>query len=139
MLEGLLGKHWSEEQQLYRTENNLATSGRKWAQLIIRRLWKIAWDLWSHRNMEAHKNDSQIQRDQLIVQVHHEFDIGHQGYQDLKKVFTSEEQGKVISGNIQYLQCWLRMVQARRQRILRKQEESTDIQQMRTTMRQFLL
>ena len=138
-LEGIIGKHWSEEQQFYRTTNNLATSGTKWARLIIRKLWKIAWDLWSNRNNEAHKNDDQNLMTQLLQQVQHEFDLGIQGHQELQPYFTVQAKDSVLKGNTQYIQGWLRNISARRQRLLRKQEDSADIQQMRQTLRQFLI
>jgi hypothetical protein len=43
--EGTIGKHWSETQHIYKNQNNLATSGQKWTRLVIRKLWKIAWEI----------------------------------------------------------------------------------------------
>jgi hypothetical protein len=51
-LEGILGRHWTDEQNIYHSEVSQATSGKKWAHLVIRKLWRIAWDLWEHRNAE---------------------------------------------------------------------------------------
>jgi hypothetical protein len=84
ILEGILGKHWGEEQTLYKEQDNLATSGQKWAHLVIRRLWKIAWELWQHRNKEAHKNDTSIQLENLLQQVRQEMERGTQGIQSLQ-------------------------------------------------------
>jgi hypothetical protein len=69
IMEGVMGKHWAEEQEWYRQQNPEVTSGHKWAQLVIRRLWKITWDLWQHRNEMDHKNDQQLELSQLQAQA----------------------------------------------------------------------
>ena len=113
-------------------------SGQKWAHLTIRKLWKIAWDIWDHRNQEAHKHDTQLEMDNLLRQAQNEIEIGARGQQDLQHFLSQEEQYKVLRGNAQYIQCWLRSVQARRSREHRRQQTSSDFSRMRHTLRQFL-
>jgi hypothetical protein len=99
IMEGVMGQHWAEEQEWYKQQHPEAKSGQQWAQLVIRRLWKIAWDLWQHRNEMEHKNDQQLELAQLQVQAKTEIEIGHRGYTSLKFLFTSDVVEKVIKGN----------------------------------------
>ena len=139
IIEGTLGKHWSEEQNMYKTQDHDATSGQKWAHLVIRRLWKIAWDVWQHRNEAAHCNDTQALRDILLRQVQDEFDTGIAGIRELQPFLQIHTKDTVLRSNNQYLQSWLRSVKARRTRDIRKQTTSTEFDQMRQTLRQFLI
>jgi hypothetical protein len=138
ILEGTLGRHWEDEQTHFAETNSSATSGRRWAHLVIRKLWKIAWEMWLHRNAQAHRNDSIETLQQSLQLVQQELDKGTQGYQELKHFFTSEEKERVLQGNLTYVTCWLRAVQSRRLRRTRHQAQSSEFNQMRNTLRQFL-
>ena len=133
-----LFSHQINQQTLYKEQNHSATSGQKWAHLVIRKLWKIAWEIWQHRNNEAHKNDSAIQLEELIQQARRETEKGTQGILSLQVLMSSDETDRVFKGTSAYIQSWLRAVQARRNREAREQEQSTAIRQMQQTLRNFL-
>jgi Reverse transcriptase (RNA-dependent DNA polymerase) len=138
ILEGILGNHWMEEQQIYAQSKTQATNGSKWAQLIVRRLWKIAWEIWSHRNEEAHRNDQNILMENLLTRVEEEIETGTQGYRSLEHLMLSSEIDKVRKGNILYIQCWLNSIRARRDRAKRREQMDPSFVQMRNTLRNFL-
>jgi hypothetical protein len=138
IMEGVLGRHWEDEQEHYSKNESEATNGRKWTQLLIRRIWKIAWEMRQNRNHEVHNNDLQQQMEELHQKVRAEIEIGHQGYTDMEKLFSKEAIGKVFTGNANYIQCWIQSVKVRRERHQSIQRDSTTFTQMRQTLRNFL-
>jgi hypothetical protein len=55
ILEGWLALEWDIVQQEYYTSIRSRRTGFRWLVLLIRKLWQIAWDLWTHRNTILHK------------------------------------------------------------------------------------
>jgi Reverse transcriptase (RNA-dependent DNA polymerase) len=139
IMEGVLGKHWAEEQDWYKQQQSEVTSGRKWAQLVIRRLWKIAWDIWQHRNEMEHKHDQQIELQRLRELANTEIEVGPKGYGTMQFLFTPDMINKVMNGNRDYVANWIRSVQVRRQRHERIEKQSGAFINMRNMMRRFLL
>jgi hypothetical protein len=45
ILEDCLGLHWLKEQETYYSTNSIKKNGLGWAQLVIRKMWKIAWNM----------------------------------------------------------------------------------------------
>ena len=138
VLEGILGRHWEDEQDHFKEIETEATSGSKWAHLIVRKLWKIAWDLWMNRNEEAHRHDDQQELDDLLAQVTDEIQIGTQGYIALQTWFHPTEIRRVQQGDKAYIHSWINAVRARRSRFERRQEISPEFERMRNNLRQFL-
>ena len=138
IMEGVLGKHWSEEQDWYKQQKSEVTSGRKWAQLVIRRLWKIAWDIWQHRNEMEHRHDQQKELFRLRELAKVEIEVGSKGYGSMQFLFTPEMVDKVLHGNKDYVANWIRSVQVRRQRQERVEAQSGAMINMRNMMRRFL-
>jgi hypothetical protein len=138
IMEGTLGRHWSEEQSIHYQNESEATDGNKWAQLVIRKLWIIAWDLWQNRNNEEHQNDEENERQRLLEEVEKEIQLGTEGYTTMEIFFSQLAVDKVRKGHTAYITLWLQSVQIRRERYKRIRESSKGYQQMRQTLRQFL-
>jgi hypothetical protein len=99
ILEGTLGTHWMEQQQYYSTTARThSMKASKWAHLTVRKLWIIAWEMWKHRNAEAHNNDQEEIKEKLKEQITQEFELGHQGYADLERWFSRQELDQVSQG-----------------------------------------
>jgi hypothetical protein len=69
-IEGSISTAWASTQHSYYLSLNKKNSGQRWLTEIIKKLWKIAWDLWMYRNgiaMDINRKhlsdtlDSQIQ------------------------------------------------------------------------------
>ena len=138
IMEGIMGLHWMEQQQHYAMHNNNAMNASKWAHMTIRKLWIIAWELWRHRNAEAHRMDQEIMVAKFQDQINSEIEIGAQGYGDLERWFSPNEVEQARKGNLVYMSCWLNAVRARRDRHRRQEQTAHDFRQMRNTLRQFL-
>jgi hypothetical protein len=48
LIVGGLVKHRCVEQQKYYSSHGSRKSGLKWATSVIRKIWLIAWEMWSH-------------------------------------------------------------------------------------------
>ena len=59
-LEGCLTWEWQAQQQRYYETLKSRKTGRRWATLLIRKLWDVAWDFWEHRNGILHKVDNTV-------------------------------------------------------------------------------
>jgi hypothetical protein len=139
IMEGCIGRHWQQHQSSYYTDNNIPKKGNKWAQLVIRRIWLIAWRLWEKRNNREHKDDKANAVQKLMNDVHNEIQLGPQGINDLMPLFTITNIPKVQNHtHVAYGRAWLRLVHAIRNRDKRKTAGSRSLNQMRQTMYQFL-
>jgi hypothetical protein len=43
ILEGCFGIFWMEQQERYLQQNSIERSSKKWSEMIVRKIWKIAW------------------------------------------------------------------------------------------------
>ena len=60
-MDGFLQLNWIAIQQSH--YNHIATDngGKHWVSEVIKLLWALAWDMWSHRHRFLHtKNDQQL-------------------------------------------------------------------------------
>jgi hypothetical protein len=138
ILEGMLGVHWQECQEEYYIKISSKKHAMTWAQLVIRKLWNIAWELWQHRNQKEHADDKTKAVEQLMTVANREFELGTQNFVTLQKFLGSKEIAKITPGNHQYVRAWIRIVQATRQRENNKEEFDGDIQRMRNCLYRFL-
>ena len=57
---GCLTWEWQAQQQRYYEFLKSRKTGRRWATLVIRKLWDMAWDMWDDCNGILHKNDNTV-------------------------------------------------------------------------------
>jgi hypothetical protein len=138
ILEGYLGTHWQEYQEEYYQDTPYKKSGLGWSMMIIRKLWRIAWTLWEHRNKQAHLHDKANEKDQLQLQVESELVQGTQLISNLETLLSELELERVRGTHSGYIKSWLRNVRARRRRATQQLEDSRGIQLMRATVQRFL-
>jgi hypothetical protein len=138
ILEGCLSQVWVDEQDQFYSNNNIQKSGLGWAQLVIKRLWKIAWSLWENRNLKEHEQDTYREASKLQSQVEEEISVGAEGVPGLAFMFSEGEIEKVRGTNMAYKRAWLRNIKVRRKRAEQHDEDSRTMQSMRNTMRRFL-
>jgi predicted Ser/Thr protein kinase len=106
--------------------------------MVIRKLWKIAWDIWQHRNHQEHCDDKQKEWERIQQEVQLEIQKGNEGIVDTAFMFMEDEIEKVKDGHMAYAKAWLRNLKARKRFTQRHSEGSSEIQQMRNLMRRFL-
>ena len=62
-------RDWSELQQQYYHTQSSRRSGKLWMSKIIRKLWKIAWQLWTHRNQALHDTEEHRARVMVLASI----------------------------------------------------------------------
>jgi len=63
-LEGWISIEWETAQQSHYSSLHSLRMGRKWITHLIRHCWKIAWDLWEHRNDTLHRQENIVSSQQ---------------------------------------------------------------------------
>jgi hypothetical protein len=138
ILEGCLSSKWMEWQETYLQNESIQRSSHKWAELVVRKIWKIAWAMWQHRNQKEHYNDNIKELNELRSKVDLEISKGTQQIRELEILFSNNTLEKVKQGDRGYMTAWLRNVTARRKWVER-QENSHEMTSMRRIMHRFLI
>jgi hypothetical protein len=74
--EGRWGTLWAPVQDSYYKWLGSRKSGRRWLTAMIGRIWKVAWDLWEHRNGVHQIQQLQDRHEANIPLIQHEFNTG---------------------------------------------------------------
>jgi hypothetical protein len=69
LLEGTISKDWGEHQHRFYTFTNKQNSGHRWLVELIKKLWKIAWDIWEYRNGVACTHNTNATTLKLNLQI----------------------------------------------------------------------
>jgi hypothetical protein len=140
VLEGVLGREWTNQQSTYFKDQNSRRSGHRWMSILIRRLWKIPWELWQHRNHKEHLQDHEKMVTQLMQDVQEQITQGHNEIEELVRLFNPDEIDKISSNSrdVPYIRGWLRNVRAARHRDNLRRGTRGEMDQMRAVMRVFL-
>jgi hypothetical protein len=70
------------QQLVYLERCSIERNSQQWAGMVVDRLWKIAWEMWQHRNHKEHKDNINKELAQLWKQVEQEIEIGTQKLQE---------------------------------------------------------
>ena len=108
---GFWALHWQSVQQEYLLSIGSKVSIRRWLSAVIQKLWDIAWDLWSHRNVYLHDAD----RGRMILQLNNEVSEwysrgGSHLSRDGQALFQTSLP-VLLESSISNKQMWLRRVQ----------------------------
>jgi hypothetical protein len=71
LVEGLLSIRWAQVQQDHYSVIRSRRSVRRWASLLIHRLWLLGFAMWEHRNNCLHSEES-VQNKRLSLAVDRE-------------------------------------------------------------------
>jgi hypothetical protein len=130
ILEGCLGNHWQHAQASAFIKNEAKCNGITWAPLIVRRLWKIAWQIWEFRNKKEHSDDTQREEQRLNEAT--DKDQGPNGHLELDQMMEERKVEEV------HRAIKLRNVRARKKWMAKQQEGSREMQGMQLYMARFL-
>ena len=91
-LEGMLSHEWSIAQSSYYLTQGSRRSGDRWAVELSKRLWKLIFAMWDHRNralFETERAEEMSGLAPLKVAISRELDIGPRGLdQSFRPYFT---------------------------------------------------
>ena len=130
---GKISKKWIDIQARYLLQVGSKKSAFNWATELIRRLWKIAWQLWKYRCDFAHSKDSNwyaSRVDSISSQVRAEFSRGKQGATGLHARWWKQPVEQILSLSLEAQERWLESVRGVREKT--RQAGTQLIQQQRT-------
>ena len=140
MLEGCMSSAWGMAQDRYFKHKASRRSGKIWQTHTIRRIWMIAWEMWQHRNDIEHQNDVVKENAELDRRIKDEIETGDENIPELTTMILHMAQSESLSRHTrEYKRSWLRGVTAIRGRHKRRGLGDNIMNQMRRTMRQFLV
>lgn len=134
--EGRFAIGWAAAQErFYRRKGaKVYHNGKRWLSLLIKKLFEISWDLWSHRNNELHKRESGIHLRDLHRKVAEEFRRGANRLPRLR-LLMQPGQVSVQRCPVASIEAWLHQVQTERALHLQTTPEETMRQRQSNFMR----
>jgi hypothetical protein len=110
---GLPSLGWVELQQLHFQCTASRKSGRRWLTAIIRKQWRVAWDIWDYRNSVVHHKDfgTAAARMQHSVRMEHAKGVVSSDM----RVFFKASLRVLLQQSTQHQAEWLWHVQTARQ------------------------
>jgi hypothetical protein len=148
--EGCWAKEIRKVQQSYLTRLGSMKTGRRWLVAVAKRLWKIAWSLWTKRNEVLYSSDVEQRHSKLRADIRQEFEIGFQGLprsalpvtrgkkvQDILALRPDGQQGWLIKIRSARMlqQVGMSVVKAREKKAIQK---ARALARMRSSMGQWL-
>jgi hypothetical protein len=97
VLEGCFSNSWTQTQKKIFQRQNSKRSGNRWMTQLIKRIWKIPWDLWQQRNHKEHLQDQERLVGKLRAEVQAQVDQVHYNIQELELLFRPSEVDNVLS------------------------------------------
>jgi hypothetical protein len=94
-LEGCIGQIWQDTQEYHIQMEQVQQRSQKWANMVVRKLWRITWDMWQHCNLKEHKDDKEKESSQIASVILNEIETGTQNIKELDIFFTEAELAKV--------------------------------------------
>jgi Fe2+ transport system protein B len=101
---------------------------------LVKKLWQIAWNMWDLRNSTEHKHDEKALSERITAEIQAILAQSHQP----EGAFHPTKVARLMVANLSYKQEWMKNIKSAEQRALRKIQNDDSIQQMRTTLRNFL-
>jgi hypothetical protein len=120
---------WVALQQQHFLRTASLKSGRRWMTAIIRKQWRVAWDIWDYRNSVVHHKDFGTAAALMVHAVRTEYAKGVAS-SDMRTFFKAPLQALLIQ-SIQHQAEWLWRVQTARQA---QQRRDMTTQRQRTMM-----
>lgn len=113
VMDGWLSQSWADIQQEHYTNCRSRCTGKRWLIAVIKKLWDVSWNLWSHRNGILHEKtncvtqSSQKQLHQRVTRLYQE--LRHHRNTDTKH-FTFLSLRRLLTKDTVYLSVWLRQI-----------------------------
>ena len=138
-LDGLLATEWEEVQNSYFQWLGSRRTGRRWVELLILKVWEVAWDQWQHRNGIAHAESEDAFRfdmDAIDCSIREEFIRGPQRLPSRERHLFSGSLEELLDKSARFRRAWLDSVELARSTL--QTREYTHYQPERTLMESWL-
>jgi Reverse transcriptase (RNA-dependent DNA polymerase) len=110
---GLPSTGWVDLQQQYFHQTASLKSGRRWLTAIIRKQWRVAWDIWDYRNSVVHDIDCGTEATQMALSICTEYAKGVASSE--MRIFFKVSLQTLLQRSLQHQAEWLWRVQSARQ------------------------
>jgi hypothetical protein len=110
---GLPSTGWVDLQQQHFHRMASRKSGRRWLTSIIRKQWRVAWDIWDYRNSVVHHKDFGTAAARMEQAVRTEYTKGVASAE--MRVFFNASLQTILQRSTQHQAEWLWRVQTARQ------------------------
>jgi hypothetical protein len=138
VVEGIFSTQWELRQHSYFQEKAYRRSGFKWQVELCKRIWRIPWDMWQHRNSVEHANDQQKILHQLNGDIQDELTRGNDNDPDIDGFLQEAAQPHFQDRTLAFQKRWLKGIRALRARKQRRGLEDHVMNNMRRIMRNFV-
>ena len=130
MIFGMLAEDWEIVQQDYYNSIDSRRTGRRWASLLVGRLWAVGFGMWEHRNACLHSDNSwknrQIAR-RVDKRIRQEFESGHRTLSNTGRALFRVPLEKRLKTPLASKRRWLEMAGQERE-IARKKARTLRLQ-----------
>jgi hypothetical protein len=136
ILEGVFSVEWARIQQKYLDSLGMRSTGHQWLVRLIKRLWQIAWTIWSHRNDIAAASNNKRKNTQLNHDLTLEIDSA--STIDHTLTIPSDLVAKIPTMSQDSKKAWIANIRAHKKIKLFHPSHQHDICQMQKVMHNFL-
>jgi ribonuclease HI len=138
-LEGSLSNNWASTQQHHYISINKLNSGQRWLTELIKKLWKIAWDIWTYRNgIAAEANNRQLTTS-LNLQINTALQTISASQTQLQPHIYSEQTISALqSANLGTKRSWLSAFTAHQNFLHKNKRRRTELKGMQDNLQRFL-
>jgi hypothetical protein len=136
-VEGHLSSKWSDSQESYYKAINKSNTGKRWLTELIKKLWNIAWDIWTYRNgiaAEDNKKATHTLLDQQISQAWQQTPTQTVA----QHLYTMATKQQLISATKGTKRNWLTAHSAQINLQIKNQKQKLEIQQLQTYMSKYI-
>ena len=82
LMGGCMSSEWAKAQEDYYKWLGMRRTGERWVVELIKKLWKISWDLWQDRNERLHRTSMEAILSgvaSLDIAIREEHQLGNEG------------------------------------------------------------
>lgn len=118
VFDGFLARSWRAHVQTYFSTIDNAKSSMLWMSRLQNRIWRIPWEMWSHRNNILHHEESTLHQHELVAVNSSIIQEWTRGQATLPNRYKHLFQGTLqsrLADNHHYKRMWLTSVWAARE------------------------
>ena len=131
LMGGCMSSEWAKAQEDYYKWLGMRRTGERWVVELIKKLWKISWDLWQDRNERLHRTSMEAILSgvaSLDIAIREEHQLGNEGLPKIVQDKFPIDIEEIINSPLTQKKAWFVLVRAARELTHdeRIQDEFTD-------------
>jgi hypothetical protein len=139
LLEGIFASTWAETQNAYYIQIGKKNSGHRWLVELIKKMWKIAWDIWTYRNGIAEEVNKLASTKSLNQQITTTIEtIAKLSTVSQPHLYSSKLTRTIKAGTNSSKRSWLLAINSHQQYLQKNKRQRIEMQNMQQNMKNFL-